>query len=285
MENKFSGKYFRLTVCFSWFDPKMVWSKNFHFKPFLDSRVKTKRERERGKYHAFDFDFAPITLRSRLRLRTNCIEIAPIAPQDRTETALIAPQDFTKMALIALRSHPRIALISLFPDLVPPSPVDLMNFFWLGFASVFIYWEIVLYVCLEAEKMWEKCEEQVEMCFLYYFQQYNQTLENIFQSIFWNATKHLKIFFFPENSISRKYFTWTKHSLHFLFITNTTFTSLPHYEKDMFRKSKKKEAKNTRKQLNQLKGTLITQVRHTKKTAKIKSLTSMCSQYQWQIGI
>ena len=244
MENKFSGKYFRLTVCFSWFDPKMVWSKNFHFKPFLDSRVKTKRERERGKYHAFDFDFAPITLRSRLRLRTNCIEIAPIAPQDRTETALIAPQDFTKMALIALRSHPRIALISLFPDLVPPSPVDLMNFFWLGFASVFIYWEIVLYVCLEAEKMWEKCEEQVEMCFLYYFQQYNQTLENIFQSIFWNATKHLKIFFFPENSISRKYFTWTKHSLHFLFITNTTFTS------SSKKKKKNKNKKKTKKQTN-----------------------------------
>ena len=42
------------------------------------------------------------------------------------------------------------------------------------------------------------------MCFLYYFQQHNQILENIFQSIFWNATRHLKIFSFPENSI--KYF-------------------------------------------------------------------------------
>ena len=51
------------------------------------------------------------------------------------------------------------------------------------------------------------------MCFLYYFQQHNQTLENIFQSIFWNAIKHLKIFSFLENSISEKYFTWTKHSL------------------------------------------------------------------------
>ena len=57
------------------------------------------------------------------------------------------------------------------------------------------------------------------MCFLYYFQQHNQALENIFQNIFWNATKHLKIFSFPENSISRKYlfsrkyFTRTKHSL------------------------------------------------------------------------
>ena len=39
----------------------------------------------------------------------------------------------------------------------------------------------------------------IKMGFLEHFQQNNQTLENIFQSIFWNATKHLKIFSFPEN--------------------------------------------------------------------------------------
>ena len=66
---------------------------------------------------------------------------------------------------------------------------------------------------------WENVRNKKKMCFLYYFQQHNQTLENIFQSIFWNATKHLKIFFFSKNSISGKYlfsgkyFTWTKHSL------------------------------------------------------------------------
>ena len=53
----------------------------------------------------------------------------------------------------------------------------------------------------------------IKMGFLEHFQQNNQTLENIFQSIFWNATKHLKIFPFPENNISGKYFTWTKRSL------------------------------------------------------------------------
>ena len=90
---------------------------------------------------------------------------------------------------------------------------DLMNFFWLGFVFVFIYWEMILYICLEAEKMWENVRNKKKMCFLYYFQQHNQTLENIFQSIFWNATKHLKIFSFPKNSIFGKYFTWTKHSL------------------------------------------------------------------------
>ena len=46
------------------------------------------------------------------------------------------------------------------------------------------------------------------MCFLYYFQEYNQTPENIFQNIFWNTTKHLKIFSFPENILHP-----TKHSL------------------------------------------------------------------------
>jgi len=45
----------------------------------------------------------------------------------------------------------------------------------------------------------------IKMGFLEHFQEPNQTLENIFQSIFWNATKHLKIFSFPENSISGKY--------------------------------------------------------------------------------
>ena len=34
----------------------------------------------------------------------------------------------------------------------------------------------------------------IKMGFLEHFQEHNQTLENIFQSIFWNATKHLKIF-------------------------------------------------------------------------------------------
>ena len=37
------------------------------------------------------------------------------------------------------------------------------------------------------------------MYFLWYFQQHNQTPENIFHNIFPNTTKHLKIFSFPEN--------------------------------------------------------------------------------------
>ena len=41
-----------------------------------------------------------------------------------------------------------------------------------------------------------------------------QTSENIFRKIFWNTTKHIKTFSFPENGIfSRNAFTRTKHSL------------------------------------------------------------------------
>ena len=50
MENKFSGKYFQLTVCFNGFDPKIGFSQNFHFKPFPDSRAKRERE---SPDHAF----------------------------------------------------------------------------------------------------------------------------------------------------------------------------------------------------------------------------------------
>ena len=51
-------------------------------------------------------------------------------------------------------SHSLFLLLSIWPDL--------MNFFWLGFVSfVFNYWEIVLYICLEAEKMWETSKKCV----------------------------------------------------------------------------------------------------------------------------
>ena len=44
IENKFSENAFQLTVCFSWFDLEMVWSENFHFKPFPNSCIKRERE-------------------------------------------------------------------------------------------------------------------------------------------------------------------------------------------------------------------------------------------------
>ena len=59
-------------MCFNGFDPKMVWSENFHFKPFSDSRANRERERDRTQImpwtlwlrcflnlikYSFDFDF------------------------------------------------------------------------------------------------------------------------------------------------------------------------------------------------------------------------------------
>ena len=64
--------------------------------------------------------------------------------------------------------------------------------------------------------------------FLLLFQLLFQTPENIFRKIFWNATKHMKTFSFPENSISEKWNIFRK-----CFYTNQTqpkflyFTSPP----------------------------------------------------------
>ena len=49
-----------------------------------------------------------------------------------------------------------------------------------------------------------------------------QTPENIFQNFFLNATKHMKTFSFPENSISRKWNIFRK-----CFYTNQTQHKLP----------------------------------------------------------
>ena len=165
--------------------------------------------------YSFDFNFESHPDRT-LRLRwgtqslDHAFDFAEIAPRDRTE---IAPRDRTE-----------IAPISLFPDLVPPSSVDtnlsltLSSFFsqfdriwWIFFGWVlFLYLSIKKWYYIFVWKL-RKCEEQEENVFSILFQQHNQTLENIFQSIFRNATKHLKIFSFPENSISGKYLFFGKH--------------------------------------------------------------------------
>ena len=186
MENKFSENGFQLTVCFSWFDPEMVWSENFHFKPFSDSRAKRERERER----------------------------------EEEERAQIMPSTSS-------RSHPKIAprrhqshwdrnweMVGF--RWIWPYLTGFDEFFLVGFCfCVYLLRNCIIYLF----RSWKNIRNKKKMCFLYYFQKHNQTLENIFQSIYWNATKHLKIFSFPKNSISEKYlfsgkyFTQTKHSL------------------------------------------------------------------------
>ena len=92
--------------------------------------------------------------RSRLRL---CRDRTPGLHRDGTDRT-----DHTEIAIEKLLGFDEF-------DWIWP---DLMNFFWLGFVSVFIYWEMVLYICLEAKKMWgtrRKC---------------------VFYIIFSNTTKH-----------------------------------------------------------------------------------------------
>ena len=135
------------------------------------------------KYN-FDFDFESHPDRT-LRLcqwtqsPDHAFDFAEIAPQDRTdhtEIASITPQDRTETTL---RSFPircrRPPLILIYLSLSLPSSLNLTKFdefFWLGFVSVFIYWEIVLYICLEAGKMWGTRRKYV------------------FYIIFSNTTKH-----------------------------------------------------------------------------------------------
>ena len=91
-----------------------------------------------------------------------------------------------RMSSTSPRSHPRITLIALITlrshwshwdgtdrtEIVIEKWLGFDEFFLVGFVSMFIYWEMVLYICLEAEKMWgtrRKC---------------------VFYIIFSNTTKH-----------------------------------------------------------------------------------------------
>ena len=108
------------------------------------------------------------TLRLRhLTSTSNRTQIAPFdfAGKPKAQiTPSTSPRSHPRISpitLITLRSHPKITSRQHWShwdrnwEMVGFWWIwpDLMNFFWLGFVSVFIYWEIVLYICLEAEKM------------------------------------------------------------------------------------------------------------------------------------
>ena len=199
MENKFSGNYFQLTVCFEGFDPEMVWSENFHFKPFPDSRAKREKEPSTSTLSIYE-PITPSTLPTShpsISPTSHAFNFTEIAPKDRTpSTSHLSTSptshafDFTKVAPRRLWSHwdrnwEMVGFWWIWPNL--------MNFFLLGFVSVFIYWEMVLYICLEAEKMWgtkRKCvsilfsatQPNTRKYFPKHFLECNQTLENIFIS-------------------------------------------------------------------------------------------------------
>ena len=193
MKNKFSRNAFQLIVCFSWFDPEMVWSENFHFKLFPNSCAKRERDRtqimpqtqspEPFDFAPFDFDFEShpdCTLRLRRRTQSPELRVLGlwlrIAPRSHPSTLPANPElrsrlrlrrDRTETAPTALRSQLRNGWVLM-------NLTGFNDFFLLDFVSVFIYWEMVLYICLKAEKMWENVRNKKKMCFLYYFQQYNK---------------------------------------------------------------------------------------------------------------
>ena len=87
--------------------------------------------------------------------------------------------------------------------------LSLMNGFVLIFVSLCLFIEVFYYeICLEAEKMAEKMwGTSRKIVFL----ECNKTPENIFQNNFHNVAKHLKIFSFPKNIFTWKYFTLGKY--------------------------------------------------------------------------
>ena len=207
MKNKFSRKYFQLTVCFNGFDQKMVWSENFHFKPFPDSRAMRERERSHPD-HATNpltspfFELNKIQLRLRLQIapfdfarepraqitpRTQSLDhafdFAEIAPQDRTNHTEIAP--ITPRRHQSHRDHTNLSLSR--------SSAAVLRWYWSISHSLFLLLSIrpnlmnffgwVLFLCLSIEKwyyifVWKlrKCEEQEKKC--------------VFYIIFSNTTKH-----------------------------------------------------------------------------------------------
>ena len=132
MENKFSRNYFQLTVYFEGFDPKMVWSENFHFKPFPDSRAKKEREPSTSTLsiyeptdlrtnHAFDFanfaDHAFNFADLRTDLQPRAFDLPIYEPTNRSSTQSLRLRQ--RPRALAPRTHKLISL-SLSVILIDP---------------------------------------------------------------------------------------------------------------------------------------------------------------------
>ena len=185
-----------------WFEMKIFTSNHF--------RTHAQRERQRSHpNHATNPEPRALQLRTlRLCRSTSTLNRTQITPFDfaREPRSQITPSTSS-------RSHPKIAprrhqshwdhnweMVRF--RWIWPYLTGFDEFFLVGFCfCVYLLRNCIIYLF----RSWENVRNKKKMCFLYYFQEHNQTLENIFQSIYWNATKHLKIFSFSKNSISKKY--------------------------------------------------------------------------------
>ena len=166
-------------------------------------RKKSRAQRERGRE------------RERTILRRRAVDLA-VAMLPSCLRAV--DRDLAKHRADRDREAPHCA----FAPFSLPSSLNLTgfdDFFFLWVLSMFLYWgmnDIVIFVwqLRKCEKMWITSRKCV---FYGIFQEHNQTPENIFRKIFWNATKHMKTFSFLENSISKKWNIFRK-----CFYTNQT---------------------------------------------------------------
>ena len=232
MENKFSRKYFQLTMCFNSFDPEMVWSENFHFKPFLDSCAERERERERE---------SPI-LRPSSSPTTTAAHSSDQAPIRWSILSIAAPRRSSKDWLqhhsisplplyLASRSNPVASLSSFFSQFDRIWWIFFSRFCFFcvsvltgfdeffsefcffcisvltGFDEFFSWVLFILCFCIEEWYyifVWQlrKCEKMWAI-----------SRKCVFYGIFKNTTKYQKIFFktfFEMQPNTRKYFPFPK---------------------------------------------------------------------------
>ena len=169
MENKFSENYFQLTGCFKGFDPKMVWSENFHFKPFLDSRAKREREREREREPSTSPIYEPTDLRT-----DHAFDFVDFADHvfDFTDLwthePIFDPEPSTSLATQSLRATNQSLSLCDFDR--PTSLWSLIFFFVVVVVWVVVFW-------------WFSCCVVVGLCGWWWkiaFSECYQTHENIF---------------------------------------------------------------------------------------------------------
>ena len=178
-----------------------------HFKNWDTQREEftdAQREKEREKERLID-----TAARSHRRLRSRLRADRDLAKHRADRDRSIAPHD-----LAPLRTQSPLSL---------PSSLNLTGFddFFLGFVCVSVLrneWYYIFFWQLR------KCEQQVENVFSMVFSRTQSIPKNIFRNIFWNATKHMKTFSFPKNSISGKYSIFWKY-----FYTNQTQPKCCHY--------------------------------------------------------
>ena len=216
MENKFSEKYFQLTVCFIWFDPEIVWSENFHFKPFLDSRAKRERERERAQINPqteLQFDdhrpsSNPTTTDRSRRIAPHQLRPTPAPIHTSTNQAKIDSNDDHTAPIDSKVWRPTLASIAdrtaPIKQRSTPTPLDLASATWCD--------EFFFGFCFFCVSVWPDlmnffsrfcffCVSVLRNDIIYLFgkwenvRKYEQQVENVFSMVFSRTQPNTRKYF------------------------------------------------------------------------------------------